>query len=622
MPAPLAQAPGCRCLPADACWAAVPWAELNASVGGRLAASADPLAPCAADAGRAPGCAALLNQTDDEFFLTSQPAGFTRPGVFGGWNLTTRASAYAVLAESSADVQAAVAFAAAHNLRLAVKGTGHDWYGRSTAAGALTVWTHRMSQIDFEPAFVPAGCGGGAFAPVAAAAVGAGVQFRELYSAAQAQSPPAFVVGGTCDSVGVGGCWLGGCFGTWSKLYGSAASNLLEAEVVLANGTIVTASACENTDLFWALRGGGGGSFGVATRLVARAHRPPQHVLLGAHSFNAVGDEAFLELLEQLLLASRRFQAPAWGGGVGFGRGGGGLQEWSVSLGPKGFEVDEAEGQALLQPLLDFVARNATRFPNPKTSWAVWNASTAPPGSPPPWIEVHPDREISTMMVASFGRLPTLSQTASPAGLAAAAAALAAVARNVPDSMQGTIGLDFEKGQAGASDFARGLLAETSQHPVLGDAMGLLLVAYRFPFLPTLPRSAAVLAALWPRLQVYVVRSAADALFAVCAAGAAGDEPSAAQCLDALAAQRAPALQAGALAAVNATLRAAFGNDVSGGYTNEADYFDPEWSESFWGSHYARLLAIKNAVDPAGLFTCHHCVGSERWDETGDCPAA
>jgi hypothetical protein len=105
------------------------------------------------------------------------------------------------------------------------------------------------------------------------------------------------------------------------------------------------------------------------------------------------------------------------------------------------------------------------------------------------------------MMVASFGRLPTMAQTATPAGLAAVAEAFAAVADEVPPSMQGTIGLDFEKGQAGASAAALELLAQTPQHPVLADAIGLLLVAYRFPFLPTLPRSSAVLAAVWPRLQ-------------------------------------------------------------------------------------------------------------------------
>ena len=52
---------------------------------------------------------------------------------------------------------------------------------------------------------------------------------------------------------------------------------------------------------------------------------------------------------------------------------------------------------------------------------------------------------------------------------------------------------------------------------------------------------------------------------------------------------------------------------------NEADYFEPDWSNSFWGSNYPRLLQIKKQVDPAGLFVCHHCVGSEEWTEDGMC---
>jgi FAD/FMN-containing dehydrogenase len=49
----------------------------------------------------------------------------------------------------------------------------------------------------------------------------------------------------------------------------------------------------------------------------------------------------------------------------------------------------------------------------------------------------------------------------------------------------------------------------------------------------------------------------------------------------------------------------------SGSYVNETDYFEPDWQHAFWGDNYPKLLAIKRAYDPHGLFTCHHCVGSE-----------
>jgi hypothetical protein len=177
----------------------------------------------------------------------------------------------AVAAECEADVQAAVAFAADHNMRLVVKSTGHDWFGRSSAPGSLMVWTHRLSAIAFQ-----AEGGQAADALPTAVTVQAGVQLADLYRAAHAAG--VVVMGGTCDSVGVGGCFLGGCFGVFTRKFGSAASNLLAARVVLANGSLVTASATSHADLFWALRGGGGGVAGVVTSFTARAFRAPRFV--------------------------------------------------------------------------------------------------------------------------------------------------------------------------------------------------------------------------------------------------------------------------------------------------------------------------------------------------------
>ena len=61
------------------------------------------------------------------------------------------------------------------------------------------------------------------------------------------------------------------------------------------------------------------------------------------------------------------------------------------------------------------------------------------------------------------------------------------------------------------------------------------------------------------------------------------------------------------------------GEPFSMSYWNEADYQQPDWQRSFWGSNYPRLLEVKAVYDPAGLFTCRHCVGSEAWTEDGNC---
>ncbi len=57
----------------------------------------------------------------------------------------------------------------------------------------------------------------------------------------------------------------------------------------------------------------------------------------------------------------------------------------------------------------------------------------------------------------------------------------------------------------------------------------------------------------------------------------------------------------------------------AGSYVNETDYFQENWQREFWDENYPRLLAIKQKYEPAGLFSCHHCVGSERWPADGNC---
>ena len=370
-----AQPPTCRCTRPLSCWDEAPWAALNASVNGALISTLDPLELCKTE--DSPACDALLQRTDDEFWLSAQAGGYQHTGQFGRWNLSASLSAYTVVARTEGDVQATVAFAARHNLRLVVKGAGHDWYGRSTAGdGALVLWTHARKGMAWDDAW--SSCG---MPPIPSATLQSGVQFAELFAAGQARVPPRFVVGGTCDSVGVGGCFLGGCFGTFSKLFGSAASNLLAARVVLANGSLVVANACTNPELFWSLRGGGGGLGGVVTEFTVRTHRPPAHVLLGAHRFTAVDLPAYHELMQQAVAYAKAVMAPPYGGGMDFGRSGSG---YYVSFSPKGYEVNVSVGDALLAPILAFIATAAPGRFTASVAWRVWNASS---GDPLPWME-------------------------------------------------------------------------------------------------------------------------------------------------------------------------------------------------------------------------------------------
>ncbi|KAE8448784.1 hypothetical protein EG329_008786 [Mollisiaceae sp. DMI_Dod_QoI] len=173
---------------------------------------------------------------------------------------------YVVNASNVAHIQAAVNFAREKQIRLVIKNTGHDMSGKSLGGGALSIWTHHLKNIAFYPNYTTDGYSGPAFK------AGAGVQAKEIYDAAFDRG--LMVVGGVCDSVGLfGGYSQGGGHSMLGSLHGMGADQVLSIQVVTADGNFITASPTENTDLFWALRGGGAGTFGVVTSMTVKAFK-------------------------------------------------------------------------------------------------------------------------------------------------------------------------------------------------------------------------------------------------------------------------------------------------------------------------------------------------------------
>ena len=175
------------------------------------------------------------------------------------------------------DVAAAVRFAAASDLLLAVRGGGHNGAGLGTCDDGVVIDLSLLKSIDVDP-------------EARTVRVGGGCTWGEVDNATHEHG--LATPSGIISTTGVGGLTLGGGIGHLTRNYGLAIDNLLEAEMVLASGEQVRTSADEQPDLFWAIRGGGG-NFGVVTSFVFRLH--PVDTVIGGPTFWPV--EAGAEVL-------------------------------------------------------------------------------------------------------------------------------------------------------------------------------------------------------------------------------------------------------------------------------------------------------------------------------------
>ncbi|KAH8601612.1 FAD binding domain protein [Bisporella sp. PMI_857] len=175
---------------------------------------------------------------------------------------------YVINATEASHVQAAKKFATRHNLRLVVKGTGHGG-DRSAGYGSLSIWTHHMKNFEFHETFQARACSHSDSRNIMAATAGAGTQDYEAFQNAAKYN--AVVVGSANKDVGLVGWPTGGGHRYFTQSYGMGADNILEAIVVTPKGEIVVANACQHPDLFWAIRGRGGGTSGIITQLTLKA---------------------------------------------------------------------------------------------------------------------------------------------------------------------------------------------------------------------------------------------------------------------------------------------------------------------------------------------------------------
>ncbi|MGV6874256.1 FAD-dependent oxidoreductase [Pseudochelatococcus sp. B33] len=539
------------------------WAALASRVEGRLARVEWPLQRCLAGTG-GEDCAAFFASARNPYFLGDNPALTQTLGWVDAW--FNGPSDRVLEAASAADIAAAIRFARDHRIRLVVKGGGHSYTGGSNAADALLIWTRRMNAIDVHDAFTPAGSDG---APVPAVSVGAGAIWGEVYQKVCAAAG-RYVQGGGCLTVGVAGLIQSGGFGSLSKAFGTAAVGLIEAEVVTADGAIRTVNAVQDPELFFALKGGGGGTFGVVTRVTLRTHDMPATIGAVFAEVSARSDEAYRILIARMLqFYAEALHNPHWGEQIGF-RPNNGLR---ISMLCQGLSQEQAD--KLWAPFWAWLRDRPDDYEladptvivlDGRQFWDPDFLKTLPgvvltdeqPGADGDRIYWAGNREESGQILHAYASAWVPAASLEPASRGTLAAGLFEASRHW------NITLHTNKGLAGAPEAVRERVrGETATNPAVADSFALAICGAEgrpaYPGVPGFEPDVGL-----ARRQAGRVRAAMEALKA-----------------------RVPA---------------------EGSYVAEADYFEADWQEAFWGGNHRRLQKAKAAYDPDNLFQVHHGV--------------
>lgn len=563
-----------RVRPSDPGWpSAAEWGKLNQAVGGNLIKPQALFASCASDA-KSAACADVMKNIRNPFYISDQPAGTEVSGWLDAWS--SALSAFAIAARNAADVVAGVNFAREHNLRPVVKGTGHSYLGTSNAPDSLLIWTHHMNKVTLHDAFVPKGCQQ-KLAPQPAVSAESGAMWIDLYDVVTTKAG-RYVQGGGCTSVGVAGLIQSGGFGSLSKGFGTAAAGLLEAEVVTADGQVRIANACTNPDLFWALKGGGGGSWGVVTRVTLRTHDLPEFFGWAAGKIKAQSDEAFKKLIARTMEFYRdQLFNQHWGEQLRFAPD----NTLEIAMVCQGLTEDQIT--RLWQPFFDAVknskdltasdleasAMHARRWWDViyKKSYGSTSMVSDPrPGAPAYRAWWQGDQDQVGAFIHGYDSLWLPTSLLQGGQFDRLVEALFAASRHKK------VQLHFNKGIAGAAPEAIAATRDTATNPKVTEAFTLVIIADGEP--PAYPGEA---------------RPAMDL--------AAAHE------------------DARKIDLATAELRKIAPN--AGSYVSESNFFNQAWQQEYWGTNYPKLRAIKNKYDPEGLFFVHHGVGSEDWSDDG-----
>ncbi|KAG7099189.1 hypothetical protein E1B28_001058 [Marasmius oreades] len=351
----------CRLLPTDSSWPAQDvWNAFNQSVDGRLIQTVPLGRPCHDPNYDEAKCSAIRDNWHSMEFHEASSSSIMDPGFlnkscdpFDPRETPCRVGAYvqyAVNVSSVDHVIKTVQFVKEHNIRFVVRNTGHDFLGRSTGAGAVAVWVHHLRDVEWIPEFKSPLHTGPAFKAHAGA--------LSFDIALAADSKGLVVVTGGTPNVGfTGGFVQGGGQSATMSSYGLGADQTLEFEVVTTQGKFVRASHTENQDLYWALSGGGAGTYAVVWSVTVKAH---QDLPVTTASLNFTLDENTQETFYQAIDAYQA-STPSLAD----------AKIWSTAQYSSAFfnlfpifavNKTSAEISALLQPLLDSLDRLGVKY--------------------------------------------------------------------------------------------------------------------------------------------------------------------------------------------------------------------------------------------------------------------
>ncbi|BAE63389.1 hypothetical protein BDV35DRAFT_403809 [Aspergillus flavus] len=557
----------CKCTPGDSCWPTLDtWNALNASVSGKLIKNTPPAISCY------PGpyqndeeCAYVYSQWSNETWQSLSPVGYIYPtddncppvdlssGEKPGNCTLGQAPLYTINATEPEELATGMAFAKKNNIRLVVRNTGHDILGKSEGYGALQIWIKYIQKgITYHENYVPSDQCKHTNWTGAAFTIAGGYVWSDVYQEAFKRN--LTIVGGGDPTVGcIGGYIQGGGHSPASRDYGLGSDQVLEAQVMLANGTTVTANACQNSDLYFAIRGGGGGTYGVVTSAVVKAY-PSKPVVAQSLAIMPLGNNTDA-LLEAVTDIHTEYPSISDAGFSGYGT-------WSIN-GPMVLFGNETVGyvhavaamgksqkyaEVAFEPLLKklqkyngtslFVSVQWFQFPSYPAYYNAMSGAHQSTGS------------ANSALTSRMFDKDSLTKN-----------------RTLLRRMIGVI--------AGApEEYTINSVELVGGGKVLTDGED------RFSGVNPAWRST------------YMVN--------VVARGWA-DESTAQAVKDDITYKK-----GGAMRALTPKL---------GSYMNEADRNDPLWATDFFGANYKRLSLIKRKYDPEGFFYCPACVGSEAWHQ-------